>query len=45
MKMWRRLGRTDETEVKEEVVIEEDTPEDEKGRKEKKIYKTEKIWG
>jgi len=45
MKMWRKVGRTDETEVKEEVLIEEDTPEDANGRKEKKIYKIEKIWG
>jgi len=29
--------------VKEEVLIEEDIPEDENGRKEKKIYKIENI--
>jgi len=45
MKMWRRVGRTDETEVKVEVLIEEDNPEDENGRKDMKIYKIEKIWG
>jgi len=43
MKMWRRVGRTDETKVKEEVLIEEDTPEDENGRKKRKIYKIENL--